>query len=108
MANDSMPRRDRYHLNAPGAFYVERDMCIICRAPEHAAPELMGFFEDPEGSSARSHCYFKRQPQSVEETRHAVEAVHVSCCRAVRYGGSDRTLLSELFRRGDGDACDEA
>ena len=86
--------RERYHLNALGNFYVERDMCIICCAPEHAAPELMGFFDDPDGSNARSHCCFKRQPQTVEELQHALEAIHVSCCRAVRYGGSDRETVS--------------
>jgi hypothetical protein len=100
--------RTRYHLNAPGDFYVERDMCIICCAPEHAAPELMGFFDDPDGSNARSHCYFKRQPQTAEELQHAIEAIHVSCCRAVRYGGFDPAVISELSRRGDSDACDQA
>src|SRR5262245_7262395 len=53
MADGLKSSRERYHLNAPGDFYVERDMCIICRAPEHAAPELMAFFENPDGSSRR-------------------------------------------------------
>ena len=36
---------ERYSENALGP-YVEKEMCIICMAPEAAAPELMGFFED--------------------------------------------------------------
>ena len=27
---------------------------------------------------------------------------------AVRYGGLDRTIITELLRAGDGEACDEA
>jgi hypothetical protein len=94
--------KERYSLNAPGDFYVERDMCIICRAPEHAAPTLMGFFDGTDGSARDSHCYFKRQPATPEETRQAIEAVRVSCCGALRYEGDDPTIISAL---GEGN-CD--
>ena len=83
--------RERHELNAPGDFYVEREMCITCRAPEHAAPELMGFVD-----GERSHCYFKRQPTTPEETRHAIEAIRVACCGALRYGGTDREIIASL------------
>jgi hypothetical protein len=107
MPNGPKPPRAVHELNAPGAFYVEREMCIVCRAPERAAPDLMGFFDDPDGSGRRSHCYFKRQPRTAAEVGRALEAIHVSCCGAVRYGGSDPAVVRELARRGDGDACDE-
>jgi hypothetical protein len=89
--------RKRHELNAPGDFYVENEMCIVCRAPERAAPELMGFVD-----GERSHCYFKRQPATPEETRLAIKAVDVACCGALRYGGSDRAIIAAL----GADACD--
>jgi len=77
-------------LNAPGPFYVGRDECISCRAPEHEAPDLMSFDEE------RGSCYFLRQPTTPEETERAIQAVGVSCCGAVRYAGSDPKILQRL------------
>jgi hypothetical protein len=62
--------KERYHRNVPGDFYVENGMCITCCAPEYAAPELMGFFSDPDGSDKRPHCYFKRQPRGRNKASH--------------------------------------
>jgi hypothetical protein len=101
-----MKVRDRYPLNAPGDFYVERDRCIICVAPEREAPELMAPFEDPDGTDRQSHCYFKRQPQTAEEIRHSIRAVHIACCGALRYGDTDPTIVAELSNLGNADACD--
>jgi hypothetical protein len=100
--------KDRYPLNADGDFYVENGMCIICCAPEHAAPALMGFFSDPDGSNRESHCYFKQQPRTEAETRDAIDAIRASCCGALRYGGSDRRIIDALIQAGNGAACDNA
>ncbi len=100
--------KQRYHLNAPGDFYVENGMCIICCAPEHAAPELMGFFSDPDGSNQLSHCYFKRQPRTKAETQQAIDAIRAACCSALRYGGSDRRIIDALIQAGHGAICDKA
>jgi hypothetical protein len=46
-----------------------------------------------------SHCYFKRQPETADEIDRACQAVLVSCCGAVQYGGDDPAIearLSEL------------
>jgi hypothetical protein len=37
-----MPEQKRYPENVPGPFYVEDDLCIICRAPEAISPNLVG------------------------------------------------------------------
>jgi len=58
----------------------------------------MGF--DPD------HCYFKKQPQSDDETNQAILAVWASCCGAVRYGGEDTDILRRLAELGDKDSCD--
>ena len=84
-----MDRHPAYPLNAPGDFYVEAGMCIACEAPEHEAPELMAHDET-------NHCFFRRQPTTPIELEHAIQAVCVSCCEAVRYGGSDPAILSRL------------
>lgn len=83
----------RFPLNAPGDFFVEDGMCLACTAPEHEAPELMDHAEDEV-----YHCYFRRQPETAEEVEHAVLAVYVSCCGAVRYAGSDPAILGRLER----------
>lgn len=80
----------RFHLNVAGPFYVEDGSCITCGAPEAEAPGLMGSV-DEEG-----HCYFKRQPETEEEVEQAINAVRVSCCRGVRYGGDDPEIIRRL------------
>lgn len=65
---------------------------MLCGAPEAEAPELIA--HDDESNS----CYFVRQPRSAEELTHAIAAVHVSCCGAVRYGGDDRRIQERIAR----------
>src|SRR2546421_9504770 len=100
--------KQRHPLNAPGDFYVEHGMCIICQVPEVAAPDLMGFFKDDGGSDRESHCYFKRQPRTDSETRQAIDAILASCCGALRYGGSNRAIIEELIKAGHAAVCDNA
>ena len=87
---------ESYSENAPGEFYVENDLCITCRAPEAVAPDLIGFHEDPSGSNVRSHCYFKKQPETVTEIEGAIKAVAANCCGSFRYAGSDREVIKRL------------
>ena len=102
---DQPPRRQRarYQLNAPGDFYVEDQECIACGAPEAAAPTLMNSLNDP----GPTHCYFRRQPGTETELKQAIEAVCVSCCGAVRYGGADQRVIAEIRRGGSAYACDQ-
>ena len=85
---------ERTPKNVPGPFYVAKDQCISCGAPEAEAPGLMAF--DDEGGS----CYFHRQPSSSEEVYRAMRALRASCCGAVRYGGADPDILSRLVNLG--------
>jgi len=104
----AMPTRefDSYPENVPGAFYVEKDLCITCRAPEAVAPDLIGFHEDQSGSNIRSHCYFKKQPESSAEIECAIKAVSANCCGSFRYAGSDRDVIERLHRAHCQDAID--
>ncbi len=88
--------RKRYPENAPGPFYVEEDLCILCGAPAAVSPNLVDMNED--------HCYFKKQPQSPEELEQAIKAVDMCCCGAYRYAGNDSDVISRLGPL----ACDNA
>lgn len=91
-----MSERQRYPENAPGHFYVEADLCILCGTPAVTAPNLVQMTEN--------HCYFKKQPSTETELEHAVEAVNACCCGAYRYGGDDLDVIARL----NADACDKA
>ncbi len=100
VVNDmSETKQERTPLNAEGDFYVLKDTCITCLSPEHEAPELMGLDE-------ATGCYFKRQPKTLEELEHAIEAVRASCVEALRYAGSDPEILERLRAQGCGSLCD--
>ena len=96
----STRRFEAYSENAPGPFYVQKDMCIVCRAPESVAPDLIGFHRDPSGTDAESHCYFKKQPQTPEEIDRAVKAVWANCCGCYWYAGSDPKVKKKLKEAG--------
>jgi hypothetical protein len=68
----------------------------------------MGFFSDTDGSNRQSHCYFKRQPRTDAETTQAIDAIRVSCCGALRYGGSNRQIIDALTQAGHRAVCDNA
>jgi hypothetical protein len=87
----------RHPENAPGPFYVENPLCIICGVPQHEAPDLIGFSEDPSG---RSHCFFWRQPETDEEVERAISAVAICCCGAYRYGGDNPGIIRQLLQVG--------
>lgn len=95
----SIRKYQAYPENARGPFYVVDDECIMCGAPESVAPDLIAFHE--EGN--RSHCFFKKQPETPEEIDRAVMAVGANCCGSYRYAGSDDLVKEKLksVRRGD-------
>jgi hypothetical protein len=100
MSKTNPASRERYAQNAVGDFYVEKDLCLQCMAPEAEAPELMGFDEKS------GNCYFKRQPATPEELEHAIAAVSVSDIQALRYGGHNEYVLRRLRKLGASDCCD--
>lgn len=93
--NTNVSERKRYPENAPGHFYVETDLCIQCGNAPAAAPGLVEMNED--------HCYFKTQPSTETELKHAIEAVNGCCCGAYRYGGDHPDVIARLSE----DACDK-
>lgn len=89
-----MTEKKRYPENAPGPFYVEADMCILCGAPAAVAPDLVAINE--------RHCYFKKQPSTSVELEHAIAAIKSCCCGAYRYAGVDGEVIARLGR----ESCD--
>jgi hypothetical protein len=100
MNQDSNEKPERTTLNAAGDFYVIKDTCLACMVPEYEAPELMGY-DDQMG------CYFRRQPQTLAEREHAINAVRGSCIEALRYGGDDPEILKALRANHCGHLCDK-
>ncbi len=83
----------RLALNAPGSFYTTGD-CMACGAPEAEAPELLAPLE-----ADNFQTYFLRQPQTPEEVEHACSAIQVCCVEALRYGGTDASIIRRLGNR---------
>ncbi len=96
--------RKPHPLNAAGPFYSIADGCITCLAPQCAAPNLIGLYD--EGTNARSHCFFKKQPQTQEEVEEAISAMAVSCVENLRYAGNDPVILNSLCEMGYRRLCD--
>jgi len=84
--------------NVPGDFYVQCDSCILCGAPEAEAPDLMEMTD--------TGCYFKKQPETEEETARAINALTVSCISAVRYRGTNEEILKKIIDLGGKEECD--
>jgi hypothetical protein len=51
-------------------------------------------------------CFFRRQPQSPEEVEQAIQAIYASDVGALRYGGTDQTIIRRLHELGCADLCD--
>lgn len=94
----------RFPANAPGAFYTTGHPCtgtgtvdgmigdcLQCEAPEAEAPELLAPLNDD-----NLNTYFVRQPYTAVETEHACNAIRVCCVCALRYGGTDRSIITKL------------
>ena len=79
----------RYKKNCNGGFFVEEGECILCCMPESEAPSLM--------ESDEESCYFTRQPETEEEIIQAIDAIAVSCCSAVKYGGTDEKIIQKIL-----------
>jgi hypothetical protein len=84
-----------------GDFYVVDGDCITCGAPEAAAPTLIAHQQEEYG-----HCYFKRQPETLEEIDQAINAVAVSCVSGLRYRGKDEKIIQKLYEIGEKNQCD--
>src|SRR5262245_33271537 len=82
--------KERFPKNVEGPFFVATGECITCMAPEHEAPDLMGFDQE------LNHCYFKKQPSSPDELERAIRAVWSSCCGALYYSGDDPAVSRRL------------
>ena len=103
------PHYEREPENAPGPFYVGKDMCLTCSLPVGTAPETIRYHDKPcarcpEGCP--DHCYVSRQPETPEEISRMLEVVAGSCIAAYRYCGTDPGILRRLVEAGCKEQCD--
>ncbi len=103
------PHYEREPQNAPGPFYVVKDICLLCSLPVETAPRTIRYHETPcEDCSKRlpDHCFVSRQPETPEEIDRMIEVVAGSCIAAYRYCGSDPDIIRRLVKAGCRDQCD--
>jgi hypothetical protein len=80
----------RFEKNVPGLFYTTGD-CLACDAPESEAPDLLEPLRDDNYDT-----YFVRQPETPEEVERACRALEVCCVAALRYGGTEPSIIRRL------------
>ncbi|WP_282081574.1 ferredoxin [Aquimarina algiphila] len=85
-----------------GDFYVTKDECITCGAPEAEAPDIIEHSKKDE----YGQCFFKKQPETENEIDQAIKAIMVSCVGALRYGGNDPQIIRRLYENDMADFCD--
>src|SRR5204863_9392026 len=99
MISDAMPGP-----STMDGFYVRTGLCLGCCMTHEEAPDLIEHAPSPDSCSER--CQFKRQPRTQEQLMRAIKVTHVSCSRAVRYGGNDPEVIELLCSYGLHDQCD--
>jgi hypothetical protein len=87
--------------NAPGDFYVEAGRCLQCCLVHGEAPDVLNDLGQP-----FNECFFRRQPQTPEEVERAIDAICISEMCALRYGGTDPSIIARLRARQAGAQCD--
>jgi hypothetical protein len=94
-------------MNVDGPFYVT-DFCIICFTPPEIAPRNILEHYKPHCSAGCPHssCYVGKQPENDEELELMIEAMEMSCVRAIRYCGTDPVVIEKLSARGLAEQCD--
>lgn len=73
--------------------------CMACEAPEAEAPELLADLNEDNADT-----YFVRQPATPQEITDACMAAQVCCVSALRYGGKEPNVISQL--QNDPTYCD--
>ena len=104
------PLYERYPDNAPGAFYVIKDRCIICDFPPEIAPASITWSEEAfrfnDCIDCPMHCRIECQPETDEEIAAIIEAACGSCVEAIRYCGTDAKILAKFTELGYERLCD--
>ena len=90
----------------PGPFYVQSDQCIICALPPETAPNNIQFLPNAADERCPHCCYVHKQPETIGELQRTLEAVCFSCVGAIRYCGTDPSILQSLEAAGARDQCD--
>ena len=82
----------RVAKNAPGAFFVRANECLVCQLCVDEAPDLM-VCDKEQGDWS---CYFTKQPETSEEVERALHALECCCIAAVAYEGDDPAILARI------------
>jgi hypothetical protein len=87
--SSNLPRHPKSVL---GDFYVENDQCLCCGVPHVIAPTLIGWVDEE-----RSHCYWKKQPETPQELEQAIRVLEAQELGCHRYAGSEPGILARVL-----------
>jgi hypothetical protein len=85
------PRPIPHPASAPGDFYVENGVCLICGVPHVVAPDLIGWQD-----ARMRHCIWKTQPETPKEFEQAFKVFEVQEAGCHRYAGTDQSILERI------------
>lgn len=86
---------DRFYKNIAGDFYTTGE-CLSCDLPEREAPSCLAQHDVNNGDT-----YFIKQPETPEEVESICWAAYVCCNDAIRYGGTDPSIIRQMGNRPD-------
>ncbi len=72
-------------------FYVLSDCCVTCGVPQVAAPDLVGWTNDPSPV-----CYWKEQPGNTQEIEQAIAVLDAQEFNCHRYRGRDPEIQKRI------------
>ncbi|MCJ8314221.1 MAG: ferredoxin [Saccharospirillaceae bacterium] len=90
---------NRTSKNVSGDFYTtgfwhegeESGDCLDCAIPEAEAPTLLADINKDD-----NYTHFIRQPETEEEIEQACQACEICCVNALRYAGSNLSIIKRL------------
>ena len=96
---------NKYSENVDGKFYVD-DQCIDCDLCRETAPANFKWHFTPGCSHCPRQCHVSKQPENIQELISVIEAMRYSCVEAIRYRGTDASVLKTLAASGMKHLCD--
>ena len=88
---NSSPKLVPEPTSVPGDFYVENQCCTSCGVPQAVAPDLVGWVDEE-----KSHCFWKKQPETQAELEHAFaifDGQELGCHRYASYDPAIQTRI---------------
>jgi len=81
----------RHPKSVEGDFYAEDGQCLACGVPHLVAPALLAWVDEE-----RSHCFWKKQPQTPQGLEQAIQVLEVQELGCHRYNRQNSAILKRV------------